>query len=166
MIEDKVQAKDAYFIPAGHIHNIGEGLVIAEIQQSSDITYRIHDFNRTDKDGKTRDLHLTEAMEVLNFESTSTGKGAYERATNELVNLAQCEYFNINKIRFDQSIIRNLENVDSFIIYLCLEGKLDLLAEEHTVTLNKGDVYLVPACFNSLTLRPFEESLVLETYIP
>lgn len=163
--EEDVEKGDVYFMPAGRIHNVGAGMVIAEIQQSSDITFRIHDFNRKDLNGEKRDLHIEDALEVLNFEPTINGKTSYKPAVNQLVNLVNCEQFISNKINFDTTIIRDFSSLDSFVIYVCLKGELILRAEDYEMSLKAGDVYLVPAKFSSVTLEPKIQSLLLEAYI-
>ncbi|QSE97870.1 type I phosphomannose isomerase catalytic subunit [Fulvivirga lutea] len=162
---EQVEAGDVYFMPAGRIHNVGGGMVIAEIQQSSDITYRIYDFNRKDLNGEKRELHIEEALEVLNFEPTLNGKTNYNSELNQLANLARCEHFTANNLKFDTSIIRDYSNLDSFIIYVCLGGEVVLSTENLKVTMKRGDVYLLPAVFKSVSLSPSTESLILESYI-
>lgn len=163
--EEDVEKGDVYFMPAGRIHNIGGGMMIAEIQQSSDITFRIHDFDRADLNGEKRELHIEDALEVLDFTPTINGKTEYQPAVNQLVNLVKCEQFITNKINFDTTIIRDFSSLDSFIIYVCLKGELKLSAEDHEMLLKAGDVYLIPAFYDSVTLQPNIQSLVLEAYI-
>ncbi|MEQ8925791.1 MAG: class I mannose-6-phosphate isomerase, partial [Fulvivirga sp.] len=162
---EQVKEGDVYFMPAGRIHNVGEGMVIAEIQQSSDITYRIFDFDRKDLNGEKRELHIAEALEVLNFEPTSNGKTNYNSELNQLANLAKCEHFTANNLKFNTTIIRDYNSLDSFVIYVCLKGEVLLSTEAGKVTMKPGDVYLLPAMFKSASLSPLEQSLLLESYI-
>jgi mannose-6-phosphate isomerase len=163
--EEQVFKGDVFFIPAGTIHNIGAGMLIAEIQQASDITYRIHDYNRTDLTGEPRELHIDDALEVLNYEQTVDAKTKYEPALNELVNLVKCPFFTTNKLNFDTLTIRDFLALDSFVVYICLSGEVNLTANDHQVTLKKGDVYLVPAVIDTVMLAPNSQSLLLEVYI-
>ncbi len=162
---EKVAKDDVYHMPAGRIHNIGSGMVIAEIQQMSDITYRIYDFNRADLNGKKRQLHVEKALEVLDFEVVEDGKVSYEREVNQLVNLVSEPYFTINKITFDSTVIRNYAELDSFKIYVCLGGEVELEINEQITIMKLGDVYLLPAVFEIVSLEPKAESILLEAYI-
>ncbi len=162
---EEVYKNDVYYTPAGRIHNIGSGMVIAEIQQSSDITYRIHDFDRIDLNGKKRELHIQKALEVLDFEVVEDGKVSCDKSINQPVNLVSAPHFTINKIEFDTTIIRNLSDIDSFKIYICLGGDVQLLTDEYQITMKLGDVYLIPAIFDTITLKPNLSSLLLEAYI-
>lgn len=163
--QESVKKGDIYYTPAGRIHNIGAGLVIAEIQQASNITYRIHDFDRADLTGEKRELHLQEALEVLDFEVIEDGKVNSDNGLNQLTTIVDSPHFTVNKINFDTPIIRNLDIIDSFKIYLCLEGEIDLSVEQHEIHLNAGDVYLIPAIFDTVHLKPTDTSLLLEAYI-
>ncbi len=163
--EEKVKKGDVFYMPAGRIHNVGSGMLIAEIQQASDITYRIHDYNRTDLSGGKRELHIDEALEVLDFEPIKDSKTHYEPALNELISLVKSSFFTVNKLNFDTLTLRDFSNTDSFVIYVCLEGKIDLTADSFSATLKKGDVYLIPACIKAVSLMPIEQSLLLEAYI-
>lgn len=163
--QEAVNKGDIFYTPAGRIHNIGSGLLIAEIQQSSGITYRIHDFDRKNPNGEKRELHIQEALDVLDFEVIEDAKVTYKSSLNEIVQVVKCEHFTVNKIEFDTSIIRNVESLDSFIIYMCIEGHVGLHVDDFHVELKAGDVYLIPATFDAVTLSPQGQSLLLETYI-
>ncbi|MDD2286153.1 MAG: class I mannose-6-phosphate isomerase, partial [Paludibacter sp.] len=102
----KVAKGDVLFIPAGLVHAIGKGVVLAEIQQTSDITYRIYDYNRLDENGKERDLHTEDVLDVIDFTASSDPKTPYTRSINELATLVSCEYFTTNIIRFNELFTR------------------------------------------------------------
>lgn len=113
---------DTFFTPSGRIHAIGAGIVLAEIQQTSDITYRIHDWGRKDSEGKSRDLHTDLALDAIDFTLTGSAKLKYELQPNRPSNLVRSEYFDANIIRFNTRINRNYNIIDSFVIFLCTQG--------------------------------------------
>ncbi len=160
-----VKSGDVFFIPAGLVHAIGKGVLIAEIQQSSDITYRIYDFKRVDDNGNERELHTEEALDVIDFNASKNPKTAYTPALNEITPLANCEYFTTNMIQFDQPLTRNYGNIDSFVAYMCLEGSFVIETDEEKIAVTKGDTVLVPACFNETGIIPDEKTTILEVYI-
>lgn len=161
-----VHTGDVFFIPAGTIHAIGQGVVLAEIQQSSDITYRIYDYNRTDEQGKPRTLHQKQAIDAINFETTQSPRIDYNKELlNEIVPLVNCEYFTTHILRFNKTITRNYATLDSFRVYICLDGGFDIVYSTQHTTVYKGDTMLIPACIDEVDLVPHQESLLLETYI-
>lgn len=163
---EEVSAGDVFYLPAGRIHTIGAGLLIAEIQQSSDVTYRIYDFDRTDAAGNKRELHTAEALEVLDFSCKKPYKTSYLNRNNEVVNLVESAYFITNKLRLDQKMKRNLLNKDSFVIYMCITGGLMLLANQYSIQLVAGETLLVPAALAHIELIPAQECELLEIYMP
>lgn len=163
-----VHSGDVFFLPAGRVHAIGAGCFIAEIQQTSDITYRIYDFNRKDAQGNPRELHTELAKDAIDYKIYPDYKLKYEPKHNEAQSLVTCPYFSTNLIDIDQKMIRNLEGKDSFTIYICMQGKL-LLEDNngHQIEIKQGNSILVPAECKSITLTPSStECKLLETYIP
>jgi len=156
---------DVFFIPAGLVHAIGKGVVVAEIQQSSDITYRIYDYKRTDDQGNGRELHTEQALDVINFEATKNPKTAYKAQLNEMTPLVNCDYFTTNIVRFDQTITRNYATLDSFVAYMCLEGNFVIVCDGEKTVVLKGDTVLVPASIDELSLIPDNEVTLLEVYV-
>jgi mannose-6-phosphate isomerase len=156
---------DVFFIPAGLVHAIGKGVVVAEIQQSSDITYRIYDYKRTDDNGNERDLHTEQALDVINFAASKDPKTKYSATINEVTPLVSCEYFTTNVLRFDQNINRHYASIDSFVAYMCLEGDFVIEFENVKTIVNKGDTVLIPACIDELSLIPDKEVCLLEVYV-
>lgn len=156
---------DVFFIPAGLVHAIGKGVVIAEIQQSSDITYRIYDYNRKDEFGNDRELHTNEALEVIDFSEAKEPKTIYQANLNEVTPLVQCNYFTTNVIRFNSRILCNYTLLDSFVAYMCLEGNFEIEFGGEKTTVNKGDTVLIPASLNELFLLPENDVSLLEVYI-
>ena len=160
-----VQKGDVFFIPAGLVHAIGKGVVVAEIQQSSDITYRIYDYKRTDDAGNERDLHTAEALDVIDFGAAKDPKTPYLAEINQVTPLVNCPFFTTNVLRFDQKIGRNYAGMDSFVAYMCLEGSFEIEFDGVKTTVNKGDTVLVPACIDEVQLIPNKEVSLLEVYL-
>ncbi|MEI6752325.1 MAG: type I phosphomannose isomerase catalytic subunit [Paludibacter sp.] len=161
----QVTKGDVLFIPAGLVHAIGKGIVVAEIQQSSDITYRIYDYKRVDDNGNERELHTEEALDVINFSASKVPKTSYNPLLNEITPLVDCDYFTTNMIRFDAPVTRNYGELDSFVAYMCLEGNMVIEYNNEKTIVNKGDTILVPAIIKELALIPEAEATLLEVYI-
>lgn len=163
---EKVRAGDVFFIPAGRIHTIGKGLLIAEIHQTSDVTYRIYDFDRVDDKGNKRDLHLEEALDVIDYNFYSEYKSAYLNQEDTAVHLVESLYFKTNKYNLTKPFKRNFNNLDSFLIYICLDGMGDISYSNGKISLQKGDVILVPSDIKEVFITPNNTLNLLETYIP
>lgn len=163
--QEEVQAGDVFFIPAGRVHTIGKGICIAEIQQTSDITYRIYDFDRVDDQGNKRELHVDDALEVLDFKSYPEYKSQYRDKKGEAVNLVDCDYFTTNKIILDAELSRDYSVLDSFVIYICFEGHFSIENDGVAMELKKGESLLLPAEIDKVKLKPQPEASFLEVYI-
>ena len=149
----KVKPGDAFFIPAGAIHAIGKGILIAEIQQTSDITYRVFDWNRVDANGKGRELHTGLAVDAIDF-----GKGGRYDVTqkpepNKAVTLESCRYFTTNLVEVVGAFERDYATLDSFVTYTCLKGKLEVVWDGGSDTIAAGESMLIPAEIEHLTLK-------------
>jgi len=163
---EQVRKGDVIFIPSGRIHAIGPGIVLAEIQQTSDLTYRIYDYDRPGPDGKPRDLHLGHALNVLDYKTCLTCKTEYERVTNRSVNLVDSPWFTSNIMEFDRPVDKDYNLIDSFIIYVCAEGKIELYYPGgDPVTVVKGESVLIPAILKEVSIIPQVRSILLEVYI-
>ncbi|MEG0795605.1 MAG: type I phosphomannose isomerase catalytic subunit [Odoribacter sp.] len=163
---EKVEKGNCFFIPAGTVHAICKGCFIAEIQQTSDITYRIYDYDRRDKDGNLRELHTELATDVINFEQQKQHAIPYHIHKNHTEELVRCNYFTTNFLKFDKEIEKDYIELDSFVIYMCLEGKFTLVYDvDQTIQVNKGETILVPAILKNLFLIPEQEVQLLEIYI-
>ena len=160
-----VSAGDVFFIPAGTVHAIGKGVLLAEVQQSSDCTYRVFDWNRVDAAGKPRELHLADALEALHFGDDTEYHIRYIPTLNHSVPVIRCNQFNINLLHFTQPLEKVYAGIDSFIIYICTEGRVVLIDEGKEYLLNKGEVMLVPAITTEVQLLPLEESTLMEVYL-
>ena len=141
------------------------GVLAAEIQQTSDVTYRMYDFDRTDDQGNKRELHTEESLDAIDFSYQDNYRTEYEDKNNEVVGLVSCDYFTTNKLDFNHAVERDHSNLDSFVIYVCMEGSLEMEYEGGSVEVNKGEAILVPAAIKKLTLLPKEEFKLLESYI-
>lgn len=163
---EKTSAGDVFFMPAGRVHAIGKGVLLAEIQQTSDITYRIYDWDRTDADGKKRALHTDLALDAIDYGYHEQYKTNYQVKLNEPSNIITCDYFNTNILEIEQHIERNYINLDSFVIYICLSGNL-LISDEnkHETPLKTGETILIPNSLEEIRLTPKEKSKILEVYI-
>lgn len=162
---EKVNADDVYFLPAGRVHYIGKGCLLAEIQQTSDVTYRMYDFDRTDDQGKKRELHTEESLDAIDFSYYDKYKTPYVNKTNEIVPLVSCKYFTTNKLHYNQLLNRDHSQLDSFVIYVCMEGGLTMKYGKGNIEITKGEAVLVPATIDQITMVPKGEFKMLESYI-
>ncbi|MBK0370772.1 type I phosphomannose isomerase catalytic subunit [Flavobacterium agrisoli] len=162
-ILDTVEAKvgDVFFLETGTVHAIGAGLVIAEIQQTSDITYRLYDFDRKDANGNTRELHVDLALDAINYKKVQTQK-KYDIHVNQSNNMVDCPYFTTNFIPLDGAK-KVQKNTDSFTVYMCVEGSFSIEINEQRYEYKKGDTVLLPAQISELKLNG--NASILEIYI-
>lgn len=162
---EEVTGGDVFFIPAGRVHAIGSGILLAEIQQTSDVTYRIYDWDRTDASGKSRELHTELALDAIDYNYYPQYKTVYDKKLNQTVNVADCQYFTTNIIKFDKPVTKDYNFIDSFVIYICTKGKVEILAENGRETMKAGETILIPASLKELEIVPEGESELLEVYI-
>lgn len=160
----EVKEGDCFFLPAGRIHAIGTGCFLAEIQQTSDVTYRIYDFKRKDKDGNYRQLHTKEAAECINYNVESNYRTEYTPVKNQGVSLVQCPYFNTAVYDLNEPMTIDYSELDSFVILIGLKGNATITDNEgNTFTLQAGESVLVPA--TTETLKVDGNIKFLETYV-
>lgn len=164
---EKVSEGDVFFIPAGRIHAIGKGVLLAEIQQTSDVTYRIYDWDRVDAQGKPRELHTELAVGAIDFKKCNTGKIPYQKLPQATVRIVQCPYFTANMVCCSQPVEKDYQHLDSFVIYVCISGKCTINngAQEHGVEISKGETVLIPASLAGIQLVPSEPTEILEVYM-
>jgi len=161
-----VKTGDAFFLPAGTVHAIGAGCFIAEIQQTSDIAYRIYDYNRKDAQGNPRELHTELAKDAIDYNVHNSYKIDYASFKNQPAELVACPYFTTNLLDMNAEITRNYANLDSFVIYVCLEGDCVIKDNKgNAVPLRQGESMLIPADTLSITITVNEKTKLLETYI-
>lgn len=163
---ENVEVGDVYFLPAGRVHYIGKGICLAEIQQTSDITYRIFDFDRKDDKGNLRELHTDLALDAIDYNFYPEYKSNYKKSKNEAVNLVTCPYFETNLIDANNEIFRNYEAIDSFVIYICVDGEANILAENSILNIKKGETVLLPAELKNTQIKPIESVKLLEVWVP
>jgi len=157
---------DVYFIPAGRVHALGKGLLVAEIQQTSDCTYRIYDYDRIDSDGKKRQLHTAEAMDAIDFSGIGDHAATrYQARLNETTTIADCPYFTTRLIPFNTPIRKNLEDVDCFVVYMCVGGMTAVKSMDTIVPMHVGECVLVPALADSVELFCEGEARLLEVTV-
>lgn len=160
---DKVKAGDTYFIEVGRVHAIGAGVMLAEIQQTSDITYRIYDWDRTDDFGNERELHTDLAIDAIGFDMPNNFRVKYSEKPNQSNEMVSCPYFTTSYLKVDQEIQK--ENThDSFVIYICVEGEAQIKTETYSEVIKKGETLLVPAAISSYQISANDATL-LEVYL-
>jgi len=163
---DKIDEGDVFFIPAGRVHAIGKGALVAEIQQTSDVTYRIFDYNRKDSHGNLLELHTDLAIDAIDFSYLKEYKTDYSVEKNHSSEIINCEYFTTNILEFNKEVDKDYNQLDSFIIYMALDGDFKISSEEGGVQVNKGETILIPASLESFQLIPLSETVkTLEVYI-
>jgi len=162
---EKVQVDDVYFLPAGRVHYIGKGCLLAEIQQSSDVTYRIYDFDRKDDKGNPRELHTDQSIDAIDFTYHKDYKSPYIDKVNAVVPLVSCPYFTTNKLHFNEAVSRDFTGLDSFVIYVCMSGELTMEYGSGSTSLKTGEAILVPASIKKINLIPRGWFKMLESYI-
>ncbi|WKD86920.1 putative mannose-6-phosphate isomerase GmuF [Polaribacter huanghezhanensis] len=162
---DKVAEGDVYFIPTGRVHAIGAGVLLAEIQQTSDITYRIYDWDRIDSQGKSRDLHTEEALNAIDYTAQNSYKTTYQKEKNTASEIISCPYFTTNILSVNEEFSVNHSDKDSFVIYMCVKGAAIFHHNGNNEVLNFGETLLVPACFKEFSITSDETSELLEIYI-
>ena len=161
-----VKTGDVFFLPAGRVHAIGAGCFIAEIQQTSDLTYRIYDYNRKDAQGNLRELHTELAKDAIDYNVYGNYQTEYTNRLNQPVELVTCEYFSTNLLEMDIPLARHYNALDSFVIYICMQGHCTLKDNNgNSVFIGQGETVLVPAETESVLIIPSETTKILETFI-
>ena len=161
-----VHEGDVFFLPAGRVHAIGSGCFIAEIQQTSNITYRIYDYNRKDANGKGRELHTELAKDAIDYTLYPGYRTHYKAHTNATVQLADCKYFTTNLIDLDTIMVRDFSQLDSFVVYICMEGRATLRDNKgNEILVHQGQTVLIPADTDVVTISPVPGAKFMETYI-
>jgi len=162
--EEPVARGDAFIINPGTVHAIGAGVLLAEIQQTSDITYRIYDWDRPDTDGKMRELHTDLALDAINF-SAPTGKIDYKQQMNVPVFVGSTPYFEVNKLCLSKDFQRRLDFSDSFKVYMCIKGEAVIESNGASEKVTNGETILVPSALSEIKFNTSKASF-LEVYIP
>ncbi len=162
----EVNPGDVFFLPAGRVHAIGAGCFIAEIQQTSNITYRIYDYDRKGPDGKGRELHTELAKDAIDYTLYPDYRTHYKAHTNATVELAACKYFTTNLLDVDTIMVRDFSELDSFVVYICMEGKASIRDNKgNEIYIHQGQTVLIPADTDVVTISPVPGAKFMETYI-
>lgn len=159
----KIKKGDAFYITPGFVHAIGAGTLLAEIQQTSDITYRIYDWKRPDANGKLRELHTGLALDAIDFEIDSNQSILSNTSKEGL--LVKSPYFSVCVFNTQEHKTRNVSNIDSFIVYMCVEGKTTISVNHNLETLALGETVLIPACAKEVHFQE-DSAKVLEIFVP
>lgn len=162
--KEEAKAGDVFFLPAGRVHTIGKGLLVAEIQQTSDITYRIYDFDRVDDKGNKRELHTKEALAAIDYTFYDEYKSVYDNKLNAPVEVVSCPYFTTNVLEYTEAVSRDY-SFDSFVIHVCVAGAYTLEYGDGRLEVKMGDSILIPASISHVKLTTASGFKILESYI-
>lgn len=160
---DKVKEGDTYFIEAGRVHAIGAGVLLAEIQQTSDVTYRVYDWDRVDENGNERDLHNDIAIDAFNFNMKDDFRVEYKKKKNNSNAMVSCPFFTTNFIKMN-SDLKKANTHDSFMIYMCVDGEVEIVADKFKLKIEKGESILIPAAVKKYRLKS-DKAKLLEVYV-
>ena len=161
-----VQPGDVFFLPAGRIHSIGAGCFIAEIQQTSNVTYRIYDFNRKDKNGNTRELHTELSKDAIDYTVEEDYRTSYTPEQNKPIELVTCPYFTTSVYDLTENMTMDYSELDSFVIYICMEGSCTVTDNEgHSLEIQAGESILFPATTKEVKVTVNKHVKFLETYV-
>jgi mannose-6-phosphate isomerase len=162
---ETVQTGDVFYMPAGRIHALGPGVLLAEIQQTSDTTYRIYDWDRVDAQGNERELHLELALDAIDYNTYPDYRTHYTVIPDRPSGLIQTPHFTTNLLQLGQTREYDYAHLDSFVVLLATEGQAEILSDGEAYALKAGEAMLLPAGTESITIRPGPTAVILETYI-
>jgi mannose-6-phosphate isomerase len=160
---EKVKAGDTFFIEAGRVHAIGAGVLLAEIQQTSDVTYRVYDWDRVDHQGQARELHNDIAIDAIKFDLKNDFKVNYKETANESNEMVKCPFFTTNFLPVKSTLTKQ-NTFDSFIIYICVDGKVEISTDDFSEIVSRGETILIPASIKDFILSSNNANL-LEVYV-
>jgi mannose-6-phosphate isomerase len=160
---DKVKEGDTYFIEVGRVHAIGAGVMVAEIQQTSDITYRVYDWDRVDADGNERELHNDLAIDAIGFNMPDNFRVTYDKTENQSNEMVSCPYFITNYLKVNKTLHKENHH-DSFIIYMCVDGEGEIKANGFSEAIKKGETILLPAAIKDYEIAS-KDATLLEVYL-
>ncbi len=156
-----VKTGEVYYIPSGRLHSLGKGVTIVEIQQTSDVTYRVYDYGRVG-----RELHLDLAEEVIDYKHINDVKTKFSHFPDKSNKIIQNEFFTVNFLPVMNTLVKDYYELDSFVLYYCINGGITIITEgNENVKIKKGETVLIPAAIKSLSIRPDLYSEILEIYI-
>jgi mannose-6-phosphate isomerase len=160
---DKVKEGDTYFVEVGRVHAIGAGVMVAEIQQTSDITYRVYDWDRVDADGNERELHNDLALDAFDFDMEDNFRISYDKTENQSNEMVSCPYFTTNYLKVNKTLKKDNYH-GSFIIYMCIEGEAKILTDGFSESIKKGETILLPAIIENYEISS-KNATLLEVYV-
>ncbi|MDR2927342.1 MAG: class I mannose-6-phosphate isomerase [Cytophagaceae bacterium] len=167
LAKHKVVSGDIFFMPAGRVHAIGAGIMLAEIQQTSDITYRIYDFDRRDADGNTRELHTELAQDAIDYNIPESYRTVYAQKENKVVTAVESPFFVTNVLNLNRPVERDYYALDSFVILMCMEGSATIeYGDNEQEAISRGETVLIPADMHDIQLTPESTVKLLEVYYP
>ena len=161
----EVHPGDVFFLPAGRIHAICGGCFIAEIQQTSDITYRIYDYGRLGLDGKPREVHTELAKDAIDYKVYDNYRTEYTPVQNEEVEVVSCQYFTTSIYDLTLPYAKDLSELDSFLVVICLSGRGTLEVDGEEITVHQGETVLVPASADDICFVPEEGMKLLTSHL-
>ncbi len=158
--EPEIKSSQVYHIPAGRIHSLGKGAMILEVQQTSDITYRIYDYGRKD-----RELHLDLAEDIIDFKKTIELTNKFERKPDKSNKIIKSKHFTLNFLPVMNTLEKDYYNLDSFVVYYCVQGELIIKTDDYSCKLKSGETVLIPASLKTVSLQPKTYSELIEVYL-
>ena len=161
---EKVAKNDVFFIPAGRVHALGPGIMVAEIQQTSDTTYRIYDWDRIDVAGMPRELHVAQSVEAIDGRMPESYRTEVPDVMNKTVPVVDCQYFVTNMLQLQGEMQKDYSNLDSFVILMPLEGNFSLTWENGAIFVKQGECVLIPNLIKKVSIRAEEYCRLLEVY--
>jgi len=161
---EQVKSGDVFFIPAGRVHALGPDIMVAEIQQTSDTTYRIYDWDRINEAGMSRELHIPQSVEAIDFGIPDRYKTEVPDVMNKTVPVVDCQYFVTNLLQLQGEMEKDYSNLDSFVILIALEGNFSLKWENGAIFVNQGECVLIPNLIKKVTIRAEKYCKLLEVY--
>lgn len=162
---EPVAKGDVFYIPAGRVHALGPGIMVAEIQQTSDVTYRIYDWDRIDLAGMRRELHIPQSLDAIDFDPVENYKTPYASQQNKTVQLIDSPYFTTSMLQLQGEMAKDYSELDSFVLLMPVEGKISLEWENGSVFVSIGEVVLIPNVIDKVIIKAQDLSKILEVYI-
>lgn len=162
---EKVKMGDVFYIPSGRVHALGPGILLAEIQQTSDITYRIYDWDRIDENGNSRELHTAQALDAIDFAFHDDYRTTYKEKKDSAIPLVSSPYFNTRLWHLTHHCHMEYGYLDSFVIYVCVLGEMKIKYSDGEEYLQMGETLLIPASMTEIEIIPEKESRILEVFL-
>jgi len=166
MHHEPVAPRDLFYTPAGRVHAIGPGILLAEIQQTSDVTYRLYDWGRTDPHGKPRETHLAKALDAIDFTQPEQIKSPYNRTPDRANKMLHTAHFAVNLIPCQSPLQNDYTLLDTCVVLMCTEGSGNLISGPYLLPFTKGEVILLPADTQQVEIVPDKHAEILEIHIP